>query len=215
MKSSITKQSPGTQRGVDRCTLLFDVATELFLKYGYDHVSLDQIVEHAGGSKATIYKYFGSKKGLFIAICQERCNLFIHKIELAYQQKEVDIQQKLSNLLFDLFEIMQDNESIAFKRLVNDMSKENADLAQQLYDLGPKRAYALLADFLQEAHDLGEIYCTQPQLSAIYFFGFFHDIQWRTMVGLPAYDPSIDIKQYIQYTVDRFIAGHQKPEKIK
>nr|WP_298891170.1 helix-turn-helix domain-containing protein [uncultured Acinetobacter sp.] len=46
---------PNTQRAVDRCTVLFDVATELFIQYGYDQVSLDQIVEQAGGSKATIY----------------------------------------------------------------------------------------------------------------------------------------------------------------
>ncbi len=52
-------------------------ANELFLQHGYDAVSLDDIVNHAGGSKASIYKYFGNKDGLFTAICDYRRELFL------------------------------------------------------------------------------------------------------------------------------------------
>lgn len=52
-------------------------ANELFLDKGYDAVSLDDIVQHAGGSKASIYKYFGNKEGLFTAICDYRRELFL------------------------------------------------------------------------------------------------------------------------------------------
>jgi hypothetical protein len=54
----------------------FSQCNGAFLERGYDAVSLDDIVHHAGGSKASIYKYFGSKEGLFKAICDYRRELF-------------------------------------------------------------------------------------------------------------------------------------------
>ena len=67
----LAKDLPQTKRGHERVALLVS-ATELFLEHGYDAVSLDDIVQHAGGSKASIYKYFGNKEGLFKAICDYR-----------------------------------------------------------------------------------------------------------------------------------------------
>ncbi len=54
----LTHDQPQTRRGHERCVALLESATELFLKRGFDAVSLDDIVNHAGGSKASIYKYF-------------------------------------------------------------------------------------------------------------------------------------------------------------
>ena len=50
----LAKDLPQTKRGHERCIALLNSATELFLERGYDAVSLDDIVQHAGGSKASI-----------------------------------------------------------------------------------------------------------------------------------------------------------------
>lgn len=71
---------PQTKRGHERRLALLISANDLFLEHGYDAVSLDDIVNHAGGSKASIYKYFGSKEGLFTAICDYRRDLFFKDI---------------------------------------------------------------------------------------------------------------------------------------
>ena len=75
---------PQTKRGHERRLALLLSATELFLERGYDAVSLDDIVHHAGGSKASIYKYFGSKEGLFKGICDYRRELFFKNICVAF-----------------------------------------------------------------------------------------------------------------------------------
>ena len=62
-REPLAKDLPQTKRGHERCIALLISATELFLERGYDAVSLDDIVQHAGGSKASIYKYFGNKEG--------------------------------------------------------------------------------------------------------------------------------------------------------
>ncbi len=78
-------EKPQTRRGIERRLALLLSATELFLEKGYDAVSLDDIVNHAGGSKTSIYKYFGNKDGLFTAICDYRREMFFKDICIAFQ----------------------------------------------------------------------------------------------------------------------------------
>ena len=49
------------------------MAWPLFLKKGYDNVSIDEIIGVVGGSKATIYAWFGGKEGLFEAVVRQKC----------------------------------------------------------------------------------------------------------------------------------------------
>jgi AcrR family transcriptional regulator len=49
------------------------VAADLFLKRGYDSVTIDQVVELAGGSKSTVYSEFGGQCGLFISSIETLC----------------------------------------------------------------------------------------------------------------------------------------------
>ena len=55
------------------------MAAPLFLKKGYDNVSIDEIIGVVGGSKATIYAWFGGKEGLFEAVVRQKC----HDVTLA------------------------------------------------------------------------------------------------------------------------------------
>lgn len=54
-----------SQKKLDK---LMEKAEELFWKYGYNGVSVDQIAKEAGISKMTIYKHFPSKEDLFIEV---------------------------------------------------------------------------------------------------------------------------------------------------
>ncbi len=53
------------QKKLDR---LMEKSEELFFKYGYNGVSVDQIAMEAGISKMTLYKYFHSKEDLFVEV---------------------------------------------------------------------------------------------------------------------------------------------------
>nr|WP_240775447.1 TetR/AcrR family transcriptional regulator [Photobacterium damselae] len=48
---------------VEKKKKIIEVATELFIEHGYKDTSLDQIVAVCGGSKQTLYRYFGNKEG--------------------------------------------------------------------------------------------------------------------------------------------------------
>lgn len=65
-----SKRSPGrppkTGKGDAQTeSRLLQLASELFMEYGYEQVSLEQIAEHCQVTKATIYYYFSNKPQFF------------------------------------------------------------------------------------------------------------------------------------------------------
>ncbi len=56
-----------TRRGEARDALLRARAAVLFLERGYDSVTVDDIVREVGGSKGSVYSFYGGKEGLFLA----------------------------------------------------------------------------------------------------------------------------------------------------
>lgn len=127
-------EKPQTRRGIERRLALLLSATELFLEKGYDAVSLDDIVNHAGGSKTSIYKYFGNKDGLFTAICDYRREMFFKDICIAFQPEQTSLKDYLIQTLIRFYKHIIQPEHIAFLRLVIELTQCNATLSQYLYE---------------------------------------------------------------------------------
>src|SRR5262249_46341996 len=77
-KRAPQRRSRGIARGrpetvEQRHERIVRAAAPLFLKKGYDNVSIDEIIGVVGGSKATIYAWFGGKEGLFEAVVRQEC----------------------------------------------------------------------------------------------------------------------------------------------
>lgn len=61
--ASRRRLTPGTRRAE-----LLDAGAQLFARLPYDQVSLDDVAEHAGVSRALVYRHFPGKRELFTAI---------------------------------------------------------------------------------------------------------------------------------------------------
>jgi len=57
------------EKGAVKQTIL-NKALELFSAKGYEGVSVNELTEASGITKPTLYYYFGSKEGVFEAVCQ-------------------------------------------------------------------------------------------------------------------------------------------------
>jgi TetR/AcrR family transcriptional repressor of nem operon len=68
----------GRPKEFDRDQIL-DKATELFLRLGFTATSTQQLVEHLGINRKSIYAEFGSKQGLFEAVLERYDELTIGK----------------------------------------------------------------------------------------------------------------------------------------
>lgn len=206
----IARDLPQTKRGHERCIALLESAAELFLEHGYDAVSLDDIVNHAGGSKASIYKYFGNKDGLFKAICDYRRDQFFKDICMPFNPDLLDFRNYLIQTLTNFQEHLNQPEKAAFMRLVLEQSQRNPEIARHIHEHGPKQIQMAIAKALETAHNKGILVCTNPIFSAQFYFGILRNIEWKILMGLPAEDSDQENANYISYCVDRFLDGHQK-----
>ncbi|MCU6710711.1 TetR/AcrR family transcriptional regulator [Paenibacillus sp. J5C_2022] len=68
---------------------IFQASAQLFAKYGYEKVSVNEIAERASVSPATIYNYFGTKDRLYAAMVKGG-------MEKQLQQCESILQSKMS-----------------------------------------------------------------------------------------------------------------------
>ncbi len=206
----IARDLPQTKRGHERCVALLESAAELFLKFGYEAVSLDDIVNHAGGSKASIYKYFGNKEGLFKAICDYRRDQFFNDICQPFEVTQTDFRSYLIKTLMNFQRHLNQPEKAAFMRLILEQSQRNPELARHIHEHGPKQIQQAIANALETADKQGFLVCHNPIFSAQLYFGILRNIEWKILMGLPAEETDQENINYISYCVDRFLDGHQK-----
>ena len=200
--------APVTRRGEERRAALLKAANTLFLERGFNSVSLDDIVNVGGGSKAAIYQYFGNKKGLLAALFEFRCENFFKENPPPEPTPGQPVSDTLLQTAMAIYTAFTHPDNVAFMRLVVEESQRDPELAQLAYDYGPKRGLTLVASLLEEAHCQGELYCPHPYESATLFFGMLRHAQWRVLVGLPPLEAHLNAEHYLTYLVERFIAGH-------
>lgn len=201
---------PQTRRGQERRLALLLSATTLFLERGYDSVSLDDVVHHAGGSKASIYKYFGNKEGLFTAICDYRRELFFKDICSTYNNECNNLRTYLINTLLNFHNHLKKEENTGFLRLVIEQTQRSSELALYLHEQGPKRIQYAIAQALEIADKNGILRCEKPLYSAQLYFGILRNLEWRILMNIPVAETDQETNDYIAYCVDRFLEGHQK-----
>ncbi len=72
---------------------IISVAYRLFMKKGYDHVSLDEIAEKAEFTKRTVYNYFSSKPDLFLHAYLVMVKMNQKRYDKLISEKETGIEK--------------------------------------------------------------------------------------------------------------------------
>jgi AcrR family transcriptional regulator len=193
---------------MDRRRAYLDVALALFLEHGFHGVSMDQLVAAAGGSKATLYRYFDSKEALFEAI--------IDDVAAAGSPPEdeedwaaLDLEDGLARLARATAAAALDERTIGLMRLALGEHARFPQLARTLYERGPGATYRRLRRFLAAKRDAGEVVVDDLQIAAEQLLGgIIGHQQLRTALG--AGTPSeAELTARIDAAVAAFVAIHR------
>lgn len=82
---------------------LLDISEELFIKYGFENVSVNKIVSTIGIAQGTFYYYFESKIDILIAIFERKIEIFFIEANNICENKEIDEVTKLNIIMKQLF----------------------------------------------------------------------------------------------------------------
>src|SRR6267154_2155997 len=144
-------------RGEVRNNKLQKVAADLFLKRGYEGVSLDKIIELAGGSKSTIYSEFGGKCGLFISSIESLCRESNEPLaEIDYTG--LNLEESLKKLSFHILKLITSKRSVALHRLAIGEAANCPEVGEAWYTHGPARTASFIRSLLESRR--GELQVT-------------------------------------------------------
>jgi AcrR family transcriptional regulator len=124
------------EKGSVKQTILNE-ALELFSTKGYEGVSVGELTEAAGITKPTLYYYFGSKEGLFEAVCQSnytQLNTLIIKNAVYRPKPESyfqDVFRTLSKITEVYFSFATENESF-YRTVLANLSMPRSSLVFEI-----------------------------------------------------------------------------------
>src|ERR1700722_15070104 len=181
-------------RGEVRNDKLQKVAGDLFLKRGYEGVTIDKIVQLAGGSKSTVYSEFGGKCGLFISSIENLCreaNEPLAKIDYT----GLNLEESLKTLSFHILKLISAKRSVDLHRLAIAEAANCPEVGEAWYTYGPVKTTVFIRS-LFECHR-GELRTTVPieRIAVMLHDSLTGDILYRLLAGVGKHENDAELER--------------------
>jgi len=143
---------------------ILSAGRDLFLSNGYQGTSVDQIAASAEVSKQTVYKHFGDKHELLLAIVNHALDStvtpFLKRIRALADTAHLEAD--LTALAADYLRAVLQEPVVQLRRLVVGEANRVPELAQLYYDQAPARTLAAFAECFSVLHDRGLLRVPEP-----------------------------------------------------
>ncbi|SDV07814.1 transcriptional regulator, TetR family [Pseudomonas mucidolens] len=200
MESSTPRQAAKRQN-------IIDVATEMFLTNGYSGVSVDGIVTNTGGSKRTIYSYFGDKEGLFSATIEHLCAEHVSPL-MHMDLKQEPLHKALSVIANVFLDVVLSPRTIALHRIIVAEALRAPEAAKSFFDAAPATAYKCLAEYFTWAEENGLIRPGDANARAkIFLDALTGDLQLRCLLGFAKPPSKLERDHLIAEAISVFVIG--------
>ncbi|MBV9415950.1 MAG: TetR/AcrR family transcriptional regulator [Solirubrobacterales bacterium] len=183
-----------------------------FLRKGYLGTSVDDIAAAARVSKQTVYKYFGSKEKLFVAILEATVGDVLDELFTRVDPRAgefEDLEHDLGVMARRLLELLMQPEPLALRRLVTGEASRFPQLGWAWWHHGPARLTGELAHLLARLNDRGDLVIDDAELDA-------QQLNWLILIPLnqamlcPEQQFTRDeLDRYADAGVRTFLAAHR------
>src|SRR5262245_25534308 len=178
----------------------------LFLKKGYDNVSIDEIIGVVGGSKATIYAWFGGKEGLFEAVVRQKCLDVVVNIHV---DATGTAEAQLTEIGRSFLTMVLSPPILEFHRLMVSMGRTFPEIGRLFFETGPASAYGAVATWIAKQQKDGRISDEDdPYRLAVLFLDMLigeHQLGWLT--SMPRAARRDKIEETVRLAVKVFLGG--------
>ncbi len=140
-------------------------ATELFRKYGFKKVSINDIAREAGVSHVTVYNHFGSKEELMHDIIKSEIGKLMDKSR-EIVRGDLPYMEKLENIVFSKASLAGKYNGEVMKEAV----RNSPQMYKYINDLWQNETNQLIAELVKEGRDLGYINHDISQEAIVYYF---------------------------------------------
>ncbi len=128
---------------------ILDGARAVFLRDGFAGGSVDDVAAEAGVGKQTVYRHFGSKEALVVALVEAMCA----PDALAPPPASLPRRERLRALLLGFVEGVTSHDSLGLYRALVAEAERMPELGRLFWDAGPRQVRAALARAWAQAGD--------------------------------------------------------------
>jgi AcrR family transcriptional regulator len=181
----------------------------LFLKKGYDNVSIDDIIGVVGGSKATIYTWFGGKDGLFEAVVRQKCQEVVLAIHV---DPAGNLEAQLTEIGHSFLAMVLSPPILEFHRLMVSIGRKFPETGRLFFETGPASAYSIVATWIAKHQKDGRIGEGDPYRLAVLFLDMLiGEHQLSSLTGVPRAAKRGKIDETVRLAVKVFLRGCAAP----
>jgi len=201
----MVKPSTATPLREERRDTIMNVAREVFFEHGYSATSMSAIAARLGGSKGTLYNYFGSKEELFEAQVRDLCGAAASRFLASTSEgSPVETLTVFGNrYLAHLYS----EQTIKLFRILVAEAQRSPELGRMFYEVGPARGRKVLEEYLQTAKTQGLVDPPDCALAADQFLSLCKGpAHLQFLLNLiPAPTPQ-EIRLHVERSVSAFMA---------
>lgn len=169
LRDKILDEHKGSQ-AKKRLERIMQVAKRHLIEKGYTKLSINAVIKEAGGSKATITKYFGNKAGLLQALLGDEAHLQMEKAEEATIDAD-DVIQTFSIYGFIVLKFFCNPDSLKVSEAINIEKCNEPDIGRNFYIHGFSSFIQSLAKQLDRWQIKNEFSIKDNQQAAEIFLG--------------------------------------------
>ena len=149
----------------ERPRQILEAALVVFAERGLSAARLEDIAQHAGVSKGTIYLYFANKEELFREVVRTSVIAYIERAE-ATLTTQADAEQALRDWMTGYWAWLRSPVFPAMHRLVNSEMHTFPDLVAFYATEVIERAHRLVCDIIERAMEQGRLRQMDPLVAA-------------------------------------------------
>lgn len=129
-------------RTTDKREEVLDIASETFLSKGFDGTSINVMAREAGISKESIYRYFGSKEDLFLAVVERELEVYKKSmLDTISHFQGKSLKEALFSVAEATLQVASHDRTLALRRLIFQMSANGSKVGTHYFQSGPDIAY--------------------------------------------------------------------------
>src|ERR1700691_2591471 len=152
-----TRLEPRRRRNAERPQETLEAAFGEFSRNGYATTTLDQIAEHAGVTKGTIYVYFENKEHLFISMVREFTKAAYDTVQGMYETHDGSTADLLrAQFSFIYQHIVEDRRRREVVRMLIAEAPRFPELADRYHEEILRPCLDMLRQAIQRGVDSGE-----------------------------------------------------------
>lgn len=158
---------------MDKKEEVIKTARELFTKYGYKKVSMDEIAKKSGVTKKTIYTYFKDKDSMFLYFVQEELNHMKESINT--EEDNMNFIDSVAKNLYKVLLIRKNSE------LISSISKElkTNEKAREFLNFYDRQILNYIESRISDEVNKGNIRQVDSHLTAFIIYKVFISVMFE------------------------------------